>query len=73
MNKKLITELSDEMMDKWFGPSGDCWCEEKKKNVKPGTCPGPECQALGLGQTSRPFRYVQEEDYKTVNDKVRYL
>ncbi len=69
-SEKLVTELLDD----WFGPSGDCWCVKEKKYVKPGTClrQCPECQPLG-NNIYRPFRYLQEDDYKTENDKTRYL
>jgi cytochrome c1 len=67
MNKKKISEIADEILDRtWFGPNGLCWCEEQQKYVDPDTCDCPECKSM-RSQDIRQFRYLHlHDDYKSM-------
>jgi hypothetical protein len=67
LNKKMITKLSDEIVKDWFGPTGECWCEEKKKFIDPEDCVNccPECKPLN-SQDIKQFRYLHlHDDFKS--------
>lgn len=67
---KVISELSNEILDTfrdWYGPSGDCWCEKKKKFIDPDEADEdcPECGNL-RAEDIRQFRYLHlHDDYKS--------
>ena len=68
ISKKLITELSDEIMNDWFGPTGQCWCEHLKQMIDPEHCPKncPECEPL-KSQDVKQFRYLRlHDDYRSI-------
>ncbi len=58
-------DIADEILDRWYGPIGKCWCKQKKRFIKPDECTKccPECVALGPHE-NRKFRYIPQGDYK---------
>jgi Zn finger protein HypA/HybF involved in hydrogenase expression len=68
--KKTISEVSEEILEgfrDWYGPIGDCWCNEKRKFVTPGEAGSecPECENLNA-QDIREFRYLHlHDDFKS--------
>jgi len=70
----IVEKIANEIFDKWFGPSGQCWCEKMKKLINPDKCleDCPKCQTLGPHE-NRPFRYIQQEDYKKSINRQRKL
>lgn len=64
--KKIITELSEEILKDWYGPSGECWCPTQKKFIDPDSCNCPECSSL-RAQDIRQFRYLRlHDDYRAM-------
>lgn len=69
MNRNAITEISEEILDgfrEWFGPSGKCWCEKKKKFVEPDQDPScTDCQSLHAIDLSNVRYFRLRDDYRT--------
>jgi len=65
MTSKVIRRIANEILENkdWFGPSGQCWCDELKKLVDPNRCPNscPECKPLNEQET-RKVRYLHLYD-----------
>jgi len=67
--EKLVTEISDEALNgfgDWTGPSGLCWCDEKKKFIEPDSDPEcTDCKTLP-SHDLRQFRYLRlRDDYRS--------
>lgn len=60
-----VNKIADQILKDWFGPTGKCWCEKKKKFIDPTKCvlnDCPECTPLGQHE-NRLFRHIPENDY----------
>ncbi|MDD5650269.1 MAG: hypothetical protein PHF86_07635 [Candidatus Nanoarchaeia archaeon] len=61
--KKTNEDIINDFLD-WFGPNGECWCDEKNKFVDPDECPDyAMLRDTGPGKT---YRYLHlHDDYKS--------
>jgi hypothetical protein len=67
MSFKNLIKIADEIEKDWFGPTGQCWCKERKKFIDPEDCTGccPECEPL-RSQDTKQFRYLHlHDDFKS--------
>jgi len=68
INREAIVRLASEIINSdWFGPTGQCWCQEKRQFVSPDTCDDcPECSSL-RSQDIRQVRYLRlHDDYRSM-------
>lgn len=61
VNKKAIKNTVEEILDKWFGPNGKCWCEQKQKYVDVDSCNCPDCKSIST-QDLKQYRYLHLRD-----------
>jgi len=64
--QNIVIELSDNILNDWFGPDGQCWDPKKRRFVDPDTSSSPECRPLN-SQDIKQYRYLRlHDDYRSM-------